>query len=75
MANLNQLVEELVKECKTEDDFKPFFKTLKQRGLEAALSDELTKHLGYDKHARGTERKTNVCNGFSKKTIEINECY
>lgn len=73
MSNLDQLVEELVKECKTEEDFKKFFKSLKQRGLEAALSGELTEHLGYEKHVRGTERKANSRNGFSKKTIQVNE--
>lgn len=73
MADLEQLVEELVKECKTQEDFKQFFKSLKQRGLEAALSGELTEHLGYDKYARSTERKTNSRNGFSKKTIQVNE--
>src|SRR5687768_14396857 len=73
MADLEQLVEELVKECKTQEDFKQFFKSLKQRGLEAALSGELTEHLGYDKHARSTERKANSRNGFSRKTIQVNE--
>lgn len=73
MSNLDQLVEELVKECKTEEDFKKFFKSLKQRGLEAALSGELTEHLGYEKHVRGIERKANSRNGFSKKTIQVNE--
>lgn len=61
----------MVKECKTQDDFKQLFKTLKQRGLEAVLSGELTEHLGYDKLARATERKYNSHNGFSKKTIQV----
>jgi putative transposase len=73
MADLEQLVEELVKECKTQEDFKQFFKALKQRGLEAALAGELTEHLGYEKHARGAEHKTNSRNGFSKKTIQVSE--
>jgi putative transposase len=73
MATLDELVEQVVKNCKTQEDFTQLFKSLKQRGLEAALTGELTDHLGYEKHARLEERKSNARNGYSKKTIQVNE--
>ena len=63
------LVLELTRNCKTQDDFKELFKALKKRGLEAALADELTDHLGFEKHKRAKERKSNSRNGYSKKTV------
>jgi transposase-like protein len=65
----DDLVLELTKDCKTQDDFNDLFRALKKRGLEAALSGELTDHLGYGKHKRGSERRSNTRNGFSKKTV------
>ncbi len=66
----DELVLELTKGCKTQEDFNDLFRALKKRGLEAALSGELTDHLGFDKHARAQERKTNSRNGYSKKTVQ-----
>ena len=63
------LVLELTKDCKTQDDFNELFKALKKRGLEAALAGELTDHLGFEKHSRAKERKSNSRNGYSKKTV------
>ncbi len=63
------LVHELTKNCKTQEDFNDLFRALKKRGLEAALAGELTDHLGYDKHERATERKSNSRNGYSKKKL------
>lgn len=39
--NIDELANEIAKNCKTQEDFTEFFKQLKQRGLEAALSGEL----------------------------------
>jgi putative transposase len=39
------LVKELTKDCKTQEDFNELFKALKKRGLEAALAGELTDHV------------------------------
>ncbi len=64
-----EILDNLVKDCKTQDDFNELFKALKKRGLEAALSGELTTHLGYDKHSRADVRKPNSRNGYSKKTV------
>ncbi len=52
MDILDEIVKELTKNCKTQEDFNEVFRALKKRGLEAALSGELTDHLGYDKHER-----------------------
>ena len=64
-----EILNTLVKDCKTQEDFNELFKDLKKRGLEAALSGELTTHLGYDKHSRADVRKSNSRNGYSKKTV------
>jgi len=69
MKNTDDLIVELTKNCKTQEDFNDLFRSLKKRGLEAALSGELTEHLGYDKHSRSTARKGNSRNGYSKKTV------
>lgn len=54
MSKLNKhLVDELIKDCKTPEDFfgendliKSFVKSI----MESALNAELTTHLGYEKH-------------------------
>lgn len=63
------LVAELTKDCKTQDDFNNLFRELKKRGLEAALRGELTDHLGYEKHERSSKRKENTRNGYSTKHV------
>lgn len=63
------LVHELTKDCKTQEDFNDLFRALKKRGLEAALAGELTCHLGYDKNQRSSIRKSNSRNGYSKKEV------
>jgi len=73
MANIDELVNEVVKNCKTQEDFTKLFKDLKQRGLEAALNGELTDHLGYEKSTRSLERKANTRNGSSIKTIQTSQ--
>ena len=64
-----KLIDELTKDCKTQDDFNELFKAMKKRGLEAALRGELTDHLGYGKHERAVTRKANTRNGYSKKSV------
>ncbi len=68
-----ELVKELTKDCKTQEDFNELFKALKKRGLEAALAGELTDHLGYDKHGRSLNSKTNSRNGYSKKRVTTSQ--
>lgn len=67
------LVKELTKDCKTQEDFNELFKALKKRGLEAALAGELTDHLGYDKHGRSLSGKSNSRNGYSKKRVTTSQ--
>ena len=38
MKNTDDLIVELTKNCKTQEDFNDLFRSLKKRGLEAALS-------------------------------------
>ena len=68
-----ELVKELTKDCKSQEDFNELFRALKKRGLEAALAGELTDHLGYDKHVRSLSSKTNSRNGYSKKRVTTSQ--
>jgi len=70
--NLTQLAEALVKEYKTKEAL--FGKDgvayeLQKRLYEAALRGELTDHLGYEKHARQSER-SNARNGAYSKVLQ-----
>lgn len=49
------------------------FTELKKRLINRVLESELTTHLGYDKHERPTEVKTNARNGHSKKTLRSDD--
>jgi transposase-like protein len=52
-----ELVVELVKDIKTQEDLATLMRSLRKRGIEAALSGELTDHLGYEKHERSLGRR------------------
>ena len=48
-----QLVDELIKDCKTREDFfgeNGLIKSFVKSVMESALNAELTTHLGYEKH-------------------------
>lgn len=66
----NKVIQELIKDVKTEADLNDILKALRKRGLEAALAGELTDHLGYDKHNRSQARKPNTRNGYHAKTLQ-----
>ncbi len=73
MAIDDKLLEELMKDCKTQEDFfgkggllKDIIKAVSER----ALRGELNNHLGYDKHAVEGNNSGNSRNGASKKTIK-----
>jgi transposase-like protein len=38
--------------------------------MERCLEAELSTHLGYEKHERSIEEKTNLRNGYSRKTLK-----
>lgn len=70
-----ELIDELLKTCPntTQEDLfgpdglvKQFSKALIERSLQA----EMSTHLGYEKHERGTEEKPNHRNGSSHKTLK-----
>ena len=68
-----KLIDDLVKNCKTQEDLfgengvvKEFVKAIAER----ALRGELTTHLGYDKHAVAGNNSGNSRNGNSTKMIK-----
>jgi len=73
MAMKIELIDELIKDCKTSDDIfgenglvKQFVKSLTERALQA----ELTTHLGYDKHEIKGKNSGNSRNGASSKIVK-----
>jgi putative transposase len=73
MAMKVELIDELIKDCKTQADIfgegglvKQFVKALVERSLKA----ELTDHLGYEKHEIKGKNTGNSRNGVSTKTIK-----
>lgn len=74
MSKVNkELVKELIKDCKTPEDFfgengliKNFVKSI----MESALSAELTTHLGYEKHDPTGYNTGNSRNGTTSKTVK-----
>ena len=68
-----EILDELLKDCKTQADIfgenglvKQFVKALSERALQA----ELTDHLGYEKHEVKGYNSGNSRNGVSSKTIK-----
>ena len=73
MATSKELLDELLKACKTPEALlgkngvlKQLTKALMERMLEA----EMTDHLGYDKHAPEGSGSGNSRNGTSANTIQ-----
>lgn len=68
--------QEKFKTCKTTDDLfgdgGPF-KLLMKNALETMLSQEMTEHLGYEKHESKGKNSGNSRNGKSKKTLITKE--
>lgn len=71
-----EVLDELLQGCSAlptqEDLFGPegVIKQISKALIERCLEAELSTHLGYEKHERGTEEKTNSRNGFSRKTLK-----
>jgi len=73
MTMSNELIDELIKDCKTQEDLfgeKGIVKQLVKRISERALKGELTHHLGYEQNAVEGNNSGNSRNGFSTKTIK-----
>jgi putative transposase len=74
VSKLNKdLIKELIKDCKTPEDFfgengliKGFVKSV----MESALNAELDTHLGYEKHDPAGYNTGNSRNGNSTKTVK-----
>jgi putative transposase len=73
MAMKAEMIDELLKGCKTQEDvfgengiFKQLVKAISERALQA----ELTSHLGYEKHEIKGKNSGNSRNGTSSKTIK-----
>jgi putative transposase len=68
-----ELIDELLKDCKTQDDIfgrEGVLKQLVKALAERALQGELTTHLGYEKHEVKGHRSGNSRNGSSPKIIQ-----
>ena len=73
MTMSNELIDELIKDCKTQEDLfgdKGIVKQFVKRVSERALKGELTHHLGYEKDSAEGNNSGNSRNGFSTKTIK-----
>jgi len=73
MVMKTEVLDELLKDCKTQEDIfgenglvKQFVKALSERALQA----ELTTHLGYAKHDSKGKNSGNSRNGVSSKIIK-----
>jgi transposase-like protein len=68
-----QLIDELIKDCKTPEDFlgeSGVIKTFVKSIFERALNAELSTHLGYEKYDPEGKNSGNSRNGSSSKTLK-----
>lgn len=73
MATKAQLIDELLKEYQTSDDFfgkEGLLKQLTKDLVERILQEELTNHLGYEKHDAAGRGSGNSRNGTRRKTVK-----
>ena len=72
MATPKELLDELVKDCKTPEDLlgkNGVLRQLTKDLLERMLQEELSAHLGYEKHDPAGRGSGNSRNGSSPKTV------
>ena len=73
LVKFDALLDELLKDCQSPNDIlgqHGLLKQLSRRLVERALEGELTAHLGYAPHQKGTVRRENRRNGRSGKTLQ-----
>lgn len=73
MAMKKEMIDELLKGCKTQEDVfgeHGIFKQLVKAISERALQSELTTHLGYEKHEVKGHNSGNSRNGTSTKVVK-----
>jgi putative transposase len=71
-SRTDELLDELLKDCKSPEDIlgkHGLLQQLSKRAIERALAGELTTHLGYEAHDRADEPRQNTRNGSSAKTL------
>lgn len=76
MAIRKEVLQELLKDYKGPDDLlgeNGVLKELTKELVETALGSELTEHLGYQKHEKGTKAGENRRNGSSAKTVRSDQ--
>lgn len=76
MAIRKELLDELIKDCKTPEDLLGKHGLLKElsKGLvERMLQGELTRHLGYEKHALEGRNGGNSRNGSTAKSVQTGQ--
>ena len=73
MDKKKQLLEDLIKEIKTKEEFDAIKDQLFKRGIESLLNAEMTAHLGYPKHEKADDRRSNSRNGTTSKTVKTTE--
>lgn len=58
------------KGIKTLDDFNDYMKSISKDILEVLLNEEMTDHLGYEKHDQSSKETDNSRNGYSSKKVK-----
>lgn len=75
-SKADELLDELVAQCKTREDIvgkDGLIKQLTKRAMERALSGELTAHLGYEAHEKAEEPRSNTRNGTTPKRVLLSD--
>ena len=73
---LNELIDELVEDCKSAEDLlgeNGIVKQLTKRVLERMLQAEMTDHLGYEKDDPAGRGSGNSRNGRTRKTVQTDQ--
>lgn len=76
MAIRDELLDELIKDCKTAEDLlgkHGLLKELSKGLLERMLQGEMTHHLGYEKHASEGRNGGNSRNGRTAKSVQTEQ--
>ena len=70
MKSKEEIINELSKDVKTQEDLSGLIRGLMKKVVETALNSELENHLGYEKNDKSKARKANTRNGYNPKTIK-----
>ena len=65
-----EVLDELVKGIKTEEDLNAVMRQLSKGLLERVLEAEMTEHLGHEVGGEVINPESNIRNGSSKKTVK-----